>query len=155
MTSISYSRTWSTRPCSASAGILRWDHYKHELNNYKDTKTKKCRLYWCLEFIDWRYSQSCWYFLPSFVNYCPSSLLSGSPPPHLPLPKVKVQNIKTECGWEGVGWCWILLEIIFCRSLTLCFWPDSEPTKLLTTPAKSLYRSNLLNYGTWHYFLSV
>ncbi len=25
----------------------------------------KCRLYWCLiEFIDWRYSQSCWYFRP-------------------------------------------------------------------------------------------
>ncbi len=24
-----------------------------------------CRLYWCLiEFIDWRYSQSCWYFRP-------------------------------------------------------------------------------------------
>jgi hypothetical protein len=38
--------------------------------NYKDTKTK-CRLYWCLiEFIDWRYSLSCWYFRPSFVNYC-------------------------------------------------------------------------------------
>jgi hypothetical protein len=34
----------------------------HRLNNYKDTK---CRLYWCLiEFIDWRYSQSCWYFRP-------------------------------------------------------------------------------------------
>ncbi len=27
--------------------------------------TLKCRLYWCLiEFIDWRYSQSCWYFRP-------------------------------------------------------------------------------------------
>jgi hypothetical protein len=34
----------------------------HELINYKDTKTK-CRVYWCLiEFIDWRYSQSCWHF---------------------------------------------------------------------------------------------
>jgi hypothetical protein len=33
----------------------------------------------CLsEFIDWRYSQSCWYFRPSFVNCCPSNLLSGS-----------------------------------------------------------------------------
>jgi hypothetical protein len=27
-----------------------------------------CRLYWCLlEFIDWRYSQSCWYFRPLCV----------------------------------------------------------------------------------------
>ncbi len=25
----------------------------------------KCRLYWCfIEFIDWRCSQSCWYFRP-------------------------------------------------------------------------------------------
>ncbi len=40
----------------------------------------------CLsEFIDWRYSQSCWYFRPSFVNCCPSPLLSGST---LPLPCV-------------------------------------------------------------------
>ncbi len=45
--------------------------------NYKDTKSK-CRLYWCLiEIIDWRYSQSYWYFHSSFVNYFPSILLSG------------------------------------------------------------------------------
>ncbi len=32
----------------------------------------------------------------------------------------------------GTGWgCWVLLETIFCRSLTLCIWPDSEPKKLL------------------------
>ncbi len=29
------------------------------------TPNPKCRLYWCLiEFTDWRYSQSCWYFRP-------------------------------------------------------------------------------------------
>jgi hypothetical protein len=41
------------------------------------------------EFIDWRYSQSCWYFRPSFVNCFPSNLLSGStlPPPLLHLPQ--------------------------------------------------------------------
>ncbi len=50
-----------------------------------------------IEFIDCTYSQSCWYFWLSFVNYCPSNLLSGSPPP--PLPKV---NVKV-CGWEGMG----------------------------------------------------
>jgi hypothetical protein len=28
-------------------------------------RNPKCRLYWCLiEFPDWRYSQSCWYFRP-------------------------------------------------------------------------------------------
>jgi hypothetical protein len=30
------------------------------------TPNPKCRLYWCLiEFMDWRYSQSCWYFRPA------------------------------------------------------------------------------------------
>jgi hypothetical protein len=29
------------------------------------TPNPKCRLYWCfLELIDWRYSQSCWFFRP-------------------------------------------------------------------------------------------
>jgi hypothetical protein len=38
-----------------------------------------------LEFIDWRYRQSCWYFRPSFVTCCPANLLFGStlPPPSL------------------------------------------------------------------------
>ncbi len=35
------------------------------LRRYVSTSNPKCRLYWCLiEFIDWRYSQSCWYFRP-------------------------------------------------------------------------------------------
>jgi hypothetical protein len=33
-------------------------------------------------------------------------------------------------GRWGEG-CWVLLETIFFRSLTLCIWPDWEPTKLL------------------------
>jgi hypothetical protein len=53
-----------------------------------------------LEFIGWRYSQSCRYFRPSFVDYCPSNLLSGSPPP---LPCVKVQYLQTVLSWNGVG----------------------------------------------------
>jgi len=105
----------------------------HGLINYKDTKTK-CRLYWCLkEFIDWRL-ESCWYFWPSFVNYYPSNLLSSSPPP---LPKVNVQYMQTVCGWEGVGGCLVVLETIFCWSLTLCLWPDSEPTKLIYHPEQN------------------
>jgi hypothetical protein len=102
----------------------------HGLINYKDTKIK-CRHLkdlpvkglcsrCLLEFIDWRYSQSCWYFRPSFVNYCPSNLLSGSHPPPLPLPVSKysiylytVQRVRGwEWVWGGVGWvlspvgCW-------------------------------------------------
>jgi hypothetical protein len=60
-------------------------------------------------------------FRLSFVNYCPSALafsLVHLPP--LPLfPKSKEQNIQTVCGREGVG-CSVVLETIFCRSLTLC-----------------------------------
>ncbi len=33
---------------------------------YIKTSNPECRLYWCLiEFIDWRYRQSCWNFLPA------------------------------------------------------------------------------------------
>ncbi len=50
-------------------------------------------------FIDWRYSHSCWYFRPSFVNCCPSNLFSV----HIsPLPCVKVLCVQTVYDWEGV-----------------------------------------------------
>ncbi len=74
-------------------GLFRvpWPVCNNDLINRKDTKTK-CRLYCCLlELIDWRYTRSCSYFRPSFVNYCISNLLSSSPPPPL----------HTVCGWEG------------------------------------------------------
>ncbi len=36
------------------------------------TQNCKCRLYWCLlEFIDWSYSQSCWYFRPLLWTSAP------------------------------------------------------------------------------------
>ncbi len=71
-----------------------WDH---GLIKYVDTKAKgrhkKNDLYrdfaagvYLSEFIDCRYSQSCWYFRPSFVNCCPSNLLSVSISPHPPFP---------------------------------------------------------------------
>jgi hypothetical protein len=53
--------------------IIIFDSAHHGLINSKDTKIKY-RLYWCvIEFIDWRFSQSCWYFRLSFVNYSPSN----------------------------------------------------------------------------------
>ncbi len=90
----------------------------------------------CLsEFIDWRYSQSCRYFRPNFVNCCTSNILSGStlPPPRPP--SLCQSTEYTDSAWQGGGGgCWVLLETIFCRSLTLSIWPDSEPTKLLYHP---------------------
>jgi hypothetical protein len=85
----------------------------------------------CLsEFIDWRKNQSWWYFRPSFVNCCPSNLLSGSPPPPFPVSKYSIYRQCAARKW--VGGCWVLLETIICRSLTP--WPDSEPMKLLDHP---------------------
>ncbi len=57
----------------------------HERRNYKLQRHKnpKCRLYWCsTEFIDWRYSQSCWYFRPLLGTVAP--LPSLWPPPTPP-----------------------------------------------------------------------
>ncbi len=84
--------------------------------------------------LEWRYSQSCWYFRPSFVNYCLSNLLSGSTSPP-PLPKAIVQYIQTSCGWVGVGG-----GVLSCfgdhilQEFNILFWPDWEPTKLLYHP---------------------
>jgi hypothetical protein len=86
----------------------------HELINYKDTRPK-CRLYWCLiEFIDWRYSQSCWYFWPSFVTYCPFCELLPPFSCSLPTsPPSQSQSIlytdSVWLGWGGGGGvelCW-------------------------------------------------
>ncbi len=53
------------------------------------------------EFIDWRYSQSCWYFRSCIVNCCHSNLLSSSislsPPPFL----VWISMLYTVCKGGG------------------------------------------------------
>ncbi len=59
------------------------------------------------EFIDWRYSQSCWYFPPSFVNCCPSNL-SGSLSPLTCLNKYTLYTIlhiycTVQCEGGGYG----------------------------------------------------
>ncbi len=57
-----------------------------------------------------------------------------SPPPPFTESKYKIYR-QCVARREGVeGGCWVLLETIFCRCLTLGFWPDSEPTQLLLHP---------------------
>ncbi len=71
------------------------DPWYHGRRNYKDT-TVNVVIYWCLiEFIDWRYSQSCWYFWP-LVNCYPStfSLTSQSK-----------CTVYTDSIWGGVELC--------------------------------------------------
>ncbi len=69
----------------------------HWLINFIETKAKYRHLQkidlkrdFAAEFIDWRYSKSCWYFRPSFVNCCIVAtqtfslvLLSSTLPPSL------------------------------------------------------------------------
>ncbi len=57
--------------------------------------------------------------------------------PHPSPPSQSQCTVLTVCAWEvvgGGGGCWVVLVTIFCRSLTTCFWPDSEPTQLLYHP---------------------
>ncbi len=63
--------------------------------------------------------------------YCTFSLTS------FPLPPFPMYSVYRQCvtGGGGGGVCWNVLWTIFCRSFTLCFWPDSEPTKLLHHPS--------------------
>ncbi len=76
------------------------------------------------------------YFRPSFVNCWSSYLRSGSSLP-TPFP-VSTNSI----------YSWDLLETIFCRSLTLCIRPHSEPTKLLDHPQTPPWRGGGLRQIT-------
>ncbi len=68
------------------------------------------------------------------MNCCPSNLLSGLTIPLPPPFPVSKYSLYRQCvPGRGRG-CWVMLETIFRSSLTLCIWPDSEPTKLLDHP---------------------
>ncbi len=137
----------------------RWNSVEYSMKkNYKDTKTK-CRLYWCLiEFYRLEIRSVMLVYstqLCELLQLLPSVWLTFPTPS--PFPKSRY-IIYSQCV-AGRGWgegCWVVMETIFCRSLTLGFWLDSEPTKLLHHPkqkprgegapdrqtpaAKSLYR---------------
>ncbi len=65
--------------------------------------------------------------------YCTFSLTSSVLPPSQCT--VYLGSVVTVGGGGG---CWNVLWTIFSRSFTLCFWPDSEPTKLLHHPKQKL-----------------
>ncbi len=72
------------RPDNGSALGLRGGLFFSAMDQiFIKTQIPKCRLYWCLiEFIDWRYSQSLWYFRPLLWTSAPLtfSLVHLSPP---------------------------------------------------------------------------
>jgi hypothetical protein len=71
------------------------------------TPNPKCRLYWCLiELIDWRHSQSCWYFRTLLWTRAPLTFSMVHLPPSPPLPCVNNYRgtcIHTMCN-KGGGW---------------------------------------------------
>ena len=93
------------------------------------TPQPKCRLYWCLiEFIDWRYGQSCWNFRPLLCTSAPLtfSLVHLSP---LPLP-----SVNSYCTGRGSG----CVESI-CTGVIHCVF-DQIPNlrNCFTAPNKNL-----------------
>ncbi len=90
-------------------GLTHYIDIKAKCHHLKKFTSKGISARCLSEFIDWRYSQSCWYFRPSFVNCFPSNLLSGSTLSPLPLPCVKVQYMQIMCSRDWVGmleYCW-------------------------------------------------
>ncbi len=107
------------------------------------SKKNYCKGRCLFELRDWRYSLTVGIFDPGLwmMNYCPSNLLSGSPPPPFPLPCVKIQYIQAVCCWlwgwgEGVESC----ERPYSADLTFCIWSDSESKILLDHPKQKLRR---------------
>jgi hypothetical protein len=85
---------------NTDTGLINYIDTKAKFRHLKKMTCKGPLRQWLSEFINWRYSQSCWYFRPGFVNCCPSNLRSGSTLP--PLPCVKVQYIQKVFGWKRV-----------------------------------------------------
>jgi hypothetical protein len=89
------------------------------------TPNPKCRLYWCLiEFIDWGYSKSCWYFRPLWWTsaHLTFSLVHLPPPPPFPVWIITGVCIHTVCNRRGRG------SGVSCRQVPLLvnFW--EKPT---------------------------
>ncbi len=114
------------------------------------------------EFIDCRYSQSCWYFRPNFVNCCPSNLLSGStlPPPPFPL-WISILYTLIHCVRGGYGDLGIR-QINTCRKIKKFRWrhfalpsmsliflqaEGSLPRPLLALSLRSMYNVQCISYA--------
>jgi hypothetical protein len=93
-------------------------------------------------FIDWRYSQSNWYFRPSF-NCCPSNLLWFNSPPPPPPFSLCQSTVYRDSGWERAGVLSPVGDHILQEFNTL-YLPDSEPTKLLDHPKQKSWRGGCL-----------
>jgi hypothetical protein len=109
--------------------------------------------------------QSCWYFRPSFVNCCPSNLLSGStfrPDPPFPVSKYSIyrqcvagreRGVLSHVG-DHILQDFNTLYLTRFRTYKIARPPQKKPTKggasgRQTHAAMSLYRSIFLDILLW------
>ncbi len=137
------------RPSDVDTGGL-----KHKLINYMDTKAKcrhlkkmNCKGTLRQVFIKiyrLEIHSVMLVFRPSFVNCCPSNILSGStlrPPPPLPCQS----KVYTDIVWLGGGWGMLSpVEDHILQEFNIFIWPDLEPTKLLDYPQQQTYEGRSL-----------
>ncbi len=92
--------------CGGSMDQLTIKIPKQNVAVYKNWQMKGLRGRWFSELIGWRYNQFCWYFRPSFVNYCHFPLLSGliPAPPPLRVNKYGIPYMYTVCNCGERAW---------------------------------------------------
>ncbi len=122
--------------CTYSSPVDTIYYMGSHIHGRKTLKTHnpKCRLHWCIiEFIDWRYSQLCWYFrlLLWALAHLPSL---WPPPPHPPPPHSQSKRTVNKAWLGRGGGCWVVLKTIFCRSSTLFLTGFGNPQNCYTTP---------------------
>ncbi len=99
-------RHWAGQRVRSFTFFILW---RHGPNICIKTPNPTCRLYRCLiEFIDWRYSQSCWYFRTLLWTSAPLTFSLVHLPPLPPFPVwISTQGyVFIQCvtrGGEGIG----------------------------------------------------
>ncbi len=93
-----WSRLFSGAPFGSGRALM-------DLITTIKTPNPKCRLYWCLiDFIDWRYIQSCWYFRPLLWISAPlTESLVHLPPPPFPVWISTGVHVFIQCVMGGGG----------------------------------------------------
>ncbi len=98
-----------------------------------------------IEFIDWRYCQSCWYFWPSFVNYCSLTFSLVHLPP---FPKSKYSIYRQCVARKAWGVLSCVGDHILQEFNTLFLTRFRTYKSSSTTPNKNLGEEGVSDYNT-------
>ncbi len=131
--------------------LWRWRESRHQWVFVMDeltikTPNPKCRLHGCLvEFRDWRYSQSCWYFRPALWTIAPITFSLVSSPPLFCVNKYTVYQCSGSMTfWGGSG------------SSDPCFWLMDPDPAILVIGLQDASKKQIFNtIFSAYYFLKV